>query len=66
MIQQGHSRQALQLLRRADAESRPMAGVLEQSEGEPLADRPSALTEAQSLLKWGLDRQPRSGLLNDQ
>jgi hypothetical protein len=56
MIQQGKSRQALQLLRTADAECRPTASLIQQLDAGTLADGPALLTEAESLLKSGLNR----------
>lgn len=60
MIQQGKSRQALQLLRTSDAESRPMASLSSQSEAKTLLDESAMLTEVESLIKRGLDLQTQS------
>ncbi len=60
MIQQGKSRQALQLLRTSDAESRPMASLSPRSESKTLVDESAMLTEVESLIKRGQDLQTQS------
>ena len=58
MIQKGQSRQALQLLRTSDAEGQPMANLAEPAERAALSNESAAsFTEAESLLKQGLDRK---------
>lgn len=58
MIQQGQSRQALQLLQTSDAEGQPMANLAEPTEPANLGNKSAAtFTEAESLLKQGLDRK---------
>jgi tetratricopeptide (TPR) repeat protein len=65
MIQEGKSRQALQLMQTADAECRPASDTLLPIETGPFADKPGSLSGNERLLERGLDRQPQSRLLKE-
>ena len=61
MIQQGKSRQALQLLQTSDSMGGPTTGHTSQIDGGLLVDKPVVFSKVESGLKRGRDHQTPSG-----